>query len=50
MRRETTELEEVDDEDSAAQSGILGNSRTTIGVIGGLITLFSAFAFYKASR
>ena len=47
--RVTSQAESDDeDEDGFLEQEKSSMSRTTIGVIGGLMTMISAFAFYKA--
>ncbi len=41
---------EEDEEEDVSGSGDNKMSKATIGALGGIFTLISAFAFYKASR
>ena len=47
MEEEDEEEEESEEEENAAAKA---TSKATIGLLGGLFTLVSAYAFYKATR
>ena len=44
------ESDESEDEEDYGNPKSSSMSKNTIGIIGGILTMFSAFAFYKASR
>ena len=44
------ETEDEEESEEEADAGANAASKATIGLLGGLFTLVSAYAFYKASR
>ena len=47
--RMTSQAESDDEGEMNGEANAAKMSRTTIGIIGGLMTMVSAFAFYKAT-